>query len=516
LNERIVVRKGTYHDSAFLMRVTRELKGSPGISDAVVVMGTQMNRELLVQAGYEAGRLEGVTPMDMVVALRGADDASLDAAEAELARLLEGGAKPAEGAGGPPRWRTVQEAAAANPEARLVSVSVPGAYAAWVAHRALDAGRHVFLFSNNVELDDEIALKKRAVELGLLVMGPDCGTAIIGGVGQGFANRVPRGRIGVVGASGTGIQDVTCTIARAGEGISHAIGTGSRDLSVEVNGMMTEFGARLLADDPGTQVIVLIAKHPAPQVADRMHEVLRGLGKPVVVRYLGSAPRPSADGVRYCASIDEAALTAVALANGREEVSVLEPAGAVAARAKEILGDREKIEGRMVGLFGGGSLASEAKVVLGRHDIAVVEPEQPLKLDGPVEIDGHLLVDTGEDFYTVGKPHPMVDQTVRCALIRKAGADPTVGLILLDLVLGYGSHPDPAPEIAEAVADARAARKGGPLVVIASITGTDQDPQELSRQKSALEAAGIEVRPSAARAAMLAAALIGGAERSER
>lgn len=515
MTERIVVRKGAYHDSAFLMRVARELKGLAGVEEAVVLMGTPMNHELLADSGFKSAEIKAATPMDMVVALRAASAKAIDLAERELAVLLEGGGPKAEAAGGPRTYRDFAEAAALHPEANLVSVSVPGTYAAYVAHRALDAGKHVFLFSNNVELPDELELKRRGRELGLLVMGPDCGTAIIAGVGQGFANRVPRGAIGLVGASGTGLQDVSCTVAHLGGGISQAIGTGSRDLSKDVGGMMTEFGLRLLAEDKETEVVALIAKHPADEVAEKMHGILRKLGKPAVVRYLGKPAPRSENGVFYANHLDEAAAAAVALAKGKKP-SRINLAKQVGDDAQEILGKRKGLDGRLVGLFGGGSLCSEAKLILSGCGIDATEPDHPLKTRGKVEEKGHLAIDTGEDFYTQGKPHPMVDQTVRCELIVKCGADASVGLILLDLVLGDGSNHDPAPELVEAVREARKKRGSRPLVVLASITGTDLDPQVASRQKAILEEGGIRVQPTAARAAMLAAMLLGGAERSGR
>jgi succinyl-CoA synthetase alpha subunit len=515
VTERIVVSKGAYHDSAFLMRVASRIKSLAGVEEAVVLMGTPMNQELLGEAGFKGAQIAQATPMDMVVAIRGASDKALDAAEKELATLLEGGSQSRSEAGGARAWRDLGEAAAAHPETNLVSISVPGAYAAYVAHRALDAGKHVFLFSNNVELTDEIALKKRGRELGLLVMGPDCGTAIISGVGQGFANRVPRGRIGLVGASGTGLQDVSCSVAHLGEGVSHAIGTGSRDLSKDVGGLMTEFGLRLLAEDDDTKVVALICKHPADEIADKMHGILRKLGKPTVVRYLGKPARKSEDGVFYAANLDEAANAAVALARGKKPTHV-NLARQVADEAREILGKKAKLDGRMIGLFGGGSLCSEAKLILSDRGVDVTEPDHPLKTTGRVEEQGHLAVDTGEDFYTVGKPHPMVDQTLRCELIRKCGADPSVALILLDVVIGDGSNHDPAPELVAAVKDARKKRGSKPLVVLASITGTDADLQGAARQKAALEEGNVRVQPTAARAAMLAALLLGGAERSAR
>ncbi len=515
MTERIVVRKGAYHDSAFLMRVAREIKGLKGVEEAVVLMGTPMNLELLSDSGFSNSDVKQATPMDMVVAIRADSAKTIDGAEAELAKLLEGGGPKAGAASGPRVHRDFAEAVQEHPEANLVSVSVPGSYAAFVANRALDAGKHVFLFSNNVELADELQLKKRGRALGLLVMGPDCGTAIIAGVGQGFANRVPRGRIGLVGASGTGLQDVSCTVAHLGEGVSHAIGTGSRDLSKDVAGAMTGFGLELLADDDATEVVALIAKHPAEEVAEKMHGVLRKLGKPVVVRYLGKPARKSEDGVFYAASLDEAAAAAVALARGKKPTK-LNLAKQVADDAKAILGKRKALDGRLVGLFGGGSLCSEAKLILGNAGIEATEPDHPLKTTGKaVEEPGHLAIDTGEDFYTVGKPHPMVDQTVRCDLIRKCGADPSVGLLLLDVVIGDGSNHDPAPELVAAVKDAKKKRGKKPLVVLASITGTDADLQNASRQAAVLEEGGICVQPSAARAAMLAATLLGG-ERSGR
>lgn len=515
MTERIVVRKGAYHDSAFLMRVAREIKGLKGVEEAVVLMGTPMNLELLSDSGFSNSDVKQATPMDMVVAIRADSAKTIDGAERELAKLLEGGGPKASAGTGPRVYRDFAEAAQEHPEANLVSVSVPGSYAAFVANRALDAGKHVFLFSNNVELADELQLKKRGRALGLLVMGPDCGTAIIAGVGQGFANRVPRGRIGLVGASGTGLQDVSCTVAHLGEGVSHAIGTGSRDLSKDVAGAMTEFGLELLADDDDTKVVALIAKHPAEEVAEKMHGVLRKLGKPVVVRYLGKPARKSEDGIFYAANLDEASAAAVALARGKKPTK-LNLAKQVQEDAQDILGKKKALDGRLIGLFGGGSLCSEAKLILGNAGIDVTEPDHPLKTTGKVEEAGHLAIDTGEDFYTVGKPHPMVDQTVRCELIRKCGGDASVGLLLLDVVIGDGSNHDPAPELVAAVKDAKKKRGNKPLVVLASITGTDADLQNASRQKAVLEEGGIRVQPTAARAAMLAAVLLGGAERSGR
>ncbi len=295
---RVIVRRGTYHDSARLMRISRELAALPGITAADVMMGTAANVELLARAGFERSDIRSATPMDMVVALTTADAGAIPMVESRLAELLAGKReRSSQSAGGKTGAGSVAEAIACHPAANLVSIAVPGLYAAFVANRALDAGRNVFLFSDNVAIEDEVALKRRGCASRLLVMGPDCGTAIIAGVGLGFSNRVPRGPVGIVGASGTGTQEVCCALSRLGVGVSHAIGTGSRDLSSSVGGMMSEFALRLLADDPGTRVVVLVGKRPTPAVADRLHLVLGSLGKPAIVRYLGEPARSDADAV---------------------------------------------------------------------------------------------------------------------------------------------------------------------------------------------------------------------------
>jgi FdrA protein len=532
--ERVIVRRGSYHDSARLMRIGRELSAVAGITSADVIMGTAANIEMLAQAGFPRADLQGATPMDMVVALRSDDRETFAAAEQRLATLLAGATSEPKTADRERRPGSVAEAVRSHPGANLVSIAVPGAYAAFVANRALDAGRNVFLFSDNVALEDEVALKTRGCASGLLVMGPDCGTAIVAGVGLGFANRVPRGHVGIVGASGTGTQEVCCLLSRLGVGVSHAIGTGSRDLSTAVNGMMSEFALRLLAEDAATRVVVLVAKHPAPEVADRLHGVLAGLGKPAVVRYLGEPARVAADGVVYAETLDEAAAVAAAV-SGR---ATLHPGRATLQGCR--------VSGRLVGLFGGGSLAAEAQYVLATCGIDTTVPARPLvpgqaipgpptlasvpselrrghavaarRVEGAAEAGtGHLIVDTGDDAYTVGRPHPMVDQIVRCGLVRAAGADPAVGLILLDLVLGDGAHSDPAPEIAAAVADARAARPEVPLAVVCSVCGSTDDPQDVERQMAVLGAAGIHTTVTAAQAALLSAGLLGRSpERSAR
>ena len=502
--ERIVIHRGRYHDSAFLMRVARQLGQIKGIDDAVVLMGTPMNSELIRGAGFSDSDLADVTPTDMVLALRG-EDGALDSARAEAERLLEGGDGGTASTGEPQRPRSLGEALHDQPAANVVSIAVPGEYAAHLAHDALDAGRHVFLFSDNVPGADEYALKQRGRELGLLVMGPDCGTSIIAGTRLGFANRVPRGNVGIVGPSGTGIQEVSCILARRGVGISHAIGTGGRDLSDRIEGAMTLFALQLLKDDEATDVIVVVAKNPSDSAAAAVHRRMLSLGKPCVVRYLGQEPREDDEGVRYTATLDEAAAVAASLAAGETPRTPAE-----AQLDGEFAPPTDRAAGMLVGLFGGGSLTSEALTILRRHGLGATTLKRVMRDEDLRDGGDHLILDVGDDFYTRGRPHPMVDQAARVAMIATTLQAPSVGMLLLDLVLGDGAHPDPAPEIALAVTEARLGRPGDCPVVVCSVSGTRDDPQDLARQIDVLEAAGIHVESTGARAATWAALALGG------
>jgi succinyl-CoA synthetase alpha subunit len=367
-------------------------------------------------------------------------------------------------------------ALAEAPESNLALVSVPGEYAAAEAAKALARGLHVMLFSDNVAVDDEVALKRDASARGLLVMGPDCGTAIIDGVPLAFANVVRRGPIGCVAASGTGLQQVTTLVDRLGLGVSQAIGTGGRDLSEAVGGITMLDGLKLLAADRDTRVIVLISKPPAPAVAERVIAAAARAPKPVVVNFIGATPAARGKNLHFARTLEDAARAAVALARGRKPAK-----GAPMPRSAET-------RRRVCGLFSGGTFCYEAELILGA--------------------DGHELIDLGDDQYTRGRPHPMIDHRLRNDRIVAAAKDPGVAVILLDIVLGYGAHPDPAAEMASAL---RAARKANRRVAfVGSVCGTQADPQGLARQEAALRKEGVLLAPSNAAAARMAAKLLAG------
>lgn len=490
-----------YQDSVALMRVAEALRALSGVREAAALMGTPANHELLVAAGLCTPETKGAGPSDLVLAVEAESDAEAEVALAAARDLLLTRRRTLE-AQARVLPRTLDSALRHLPDANLAMISVPGAYARFEAMRALRRGLHVFLFSDNVPVSDEVELKQLALRRRLLCMGPDCGTAYLGGVGLGFANVVPRGRIGCVAASGTGLQAVASHLAALGEGISHGIGVGGRDLSAEVGGAMTGLALEALAADSKTEAVILISKPPAPTVMPKIEAALNAIGKPVVACCLGVSTR--ADGpVRWVTALEDAAEAAVATFRGLPWAP--RPFGnprAIRARLARARAEAERRGPGVLGLYAGGTLAHEARLVLEPLLGAVASNLGPGGEGGP-----HLILDLGADEFTLGRPHPMLDPAPRAARVREAGSDATVGVILLDLVLGRGVHADPAGPLTAAIHDARARAEadGRVLAVVASVVGTSEDPQGLSAQIAALEAAGAEVLPSNAQAARFAA-----------
>ena len=499
------IRSGAYYDSVVLMQLQRSLASLPGILDAGVVMGTEANKDILAQTGLLAPEARAASADDLVIVVH-ADDQN--AAEAALGKVDELLAQRRGGVEQDFLPKSIESAAQMLPQAHWVMISVPGRYAAGVARQALALGKSVFLYSDNVSVEDETSLKQSAAEKGLLVMGPDCGTAIVNGMGLGFANKVRRGPIGLVAASGTGLQQVSARIHQLGSGITHALGTGGRDLSESVGAVTAQQGLDLLGRDPETQVIVLISKPPAPKVAEELLNAARSMGKPVVVDFVGYFPSSrQVDNLYYASTFDEAAALAVALATGDEGKSTGAPVKA---------GDLQRFaagQRSLRGLFSGGTLAYEALLLLQDYVPAVysnVPLRKELRLANSLVSQQHTIVDLGEDEFTVGRLHPMMDNDLRIRRLQQEAEDPEVAVILLDVVLGYGSHPDPAGELGPAIAKARAAAReaGRHLEVIAVVVGTDEDPQDLSAQIQQLEAAGARVKTSNGAAARHAGSLL--------
>ncbi len=505
--EHVELRTGAYHDSVSLMQVSRTVAATPGVEAAQVAMATDLNLEVIRGMGFE---VPAASPNDLVVAVRGTDDgvaAALSAVDDALAGLRSASSGGGSGFGEAPQRRTLGGAIATS-GADLALVSVPGPHATVEALDAIRAGVSVLVFSDNVPVDDEVRLKDAAAAADVLVMGPDCGTAVVGGVALGFANVVRPGSVGLVAASGTGAQQVMCLLDAAGVGISHCLGVGGRDLSDAVGGRSTRQALAALAADPGTSSIILVSKPPADEVLADLEGYVAGLGKPVHWATLG-AGRPD-----LTAAV-ESALVAGGHAvperwstwsPGVSDEDSSEPTPAARAAAAQ--------GGSLRGLFCGGTLADEAMLVAGEvlGDIRSNIPLRPDLALGPDLRDaGHVVIDFGDDALTQGRAHPMIDPSLRLERIAVEAADPTCGVLLLDLVLGHGAHADPAPELADAVGAARATAKadGRHLDVVVSLTGTEGDPQGLQHSAARLVQAGALVRLSNADAVRTALHLLG-------
>jgi FdrA protein len=500
-SHRVIPRE--YRDSVALMQLSAVLAKLPGIKQASAVMGTDNNLNLLRQAGMDVGGV-AAGPSDLLIVVQGDDGAlerALDEAQvrlsAQAANIEPGGVRPI-------APHSIAMALTGHADANLAIVSTPGEYATAEALKALNLGLNVMLFSNNVSVPDEAMLKRVARDKELIVMGPDCGTAIINGIPLAFANVVKRGPVGVVGASGTGLQEVTVLVDRLGGGISQAIGTGGHDLSVEVGGISMLTGLKYLADDPATRVITLISKPPAKQIADEILAKARSYGKPVVVIFLGADAASLTRGNIYGArTLEDAARAAVALAAGRKPVVVSEDV-AVPAKVPRLAPGQKYIRG----LFSGGTFCFQATALL--QETLDIHSNTPVGRSLPLtdlwKSEGHTVVDLGDDIFTRGRPHPMIDYRLRVERLVEEASDPQTAVLLLDVVLGFGSNANPAAELAPALEAARGIAEGSArtFICVGHICGTHGDPQGLAAQVQALAATGMILADSNAQAVRLA------------
>lgn len=480
------VLRGFYLDSVALLRMSQSLVGLDGVDEAAMMMGSPSNRQIMADAGILDATGEAAEGGDLVIAIRAESQDAADIALKEARAILEQ-SSAAKGSGAAWRPRSIRSAVKAEPETNFALISVPGDFAISEARKALRRGLHVMIFSDNVPVADEAALKQEALDCGRLVMGPDCGTAIINGTPLAFANAVPQGSIGIIGASGTGIQEVTCLIGENGGGISHAIGVGGRDLSDAVGGVTTLMALDLLDRDPETQHIVLISKPASASVTVKVVDRIGASSKPCTVCFVGGSEM----------SLPSNAVAAPTLKAAAENALGGTAIGAgfdAAAEATAPAGGGNMIRG----LFSGGTLCAEAQIVLQAAGEAVASNAPVPGTGGLDAVGAHQLIDLGADEYTQGRPHPMIEPSVRDDALTDAVTDDSVGVILLDLVLGYGAHDDPAGHLIASLGDTAGKR------VIASVTGTEQDPQRRSAQVAKLEKAGIAVAPSNADAAALA------------
>ena len=481
-----IVKKGSYHDSVVLMLLTNQISSIEGVKKVSIMMATPANKDIYRQSGLSTSELEEASANDMVGVADVDDDGLLDVIMEEVEAFFKKQSTSESDKKGAEAVRSWDKALGKLADANLAVISIPGAYAALEADRALDEGMNVFMFSDNVTLEDEIKLKKKAHEKGLAVMGPDCGTGIIQGVPIAFTNHVAPGPIGIIGASGTGIQELTTIIDRLGEGVKNAIGTGGRDLSTEVGGITMMDMIEAMEKDDTVKVLIIISKPPAKAVRDRISDRLSNFKKPVVTLFLGEKPEYHEENFYHAYTLDEAARLAVGLVRGQDIAE-----GSVEADSSSFFAAEEKKT--IKAYYSGGTLAGEAAMLI-KDALNLKVP--PQKAEGfMLKTDGHIVVDLGDDVYTQGKPHPMIDPAKRIECMQEAIDDESTGVILLDIMLGYGSHEDMAGALLPAIIRLRdkAREEGRKLFFVATVCGTRRDFQGYDKAVETLKEAGVIV-----------------------
>ncbi|AEB30431.1 succinate--CoA ligase (ADP-forming) subunit alpha [Carnobacterium sp. 17-4] len=496
-----IIKNNSYQDSIVLMLLTNKINTVEGVNNVSIMMGTPANKDIFKTGGLYTPELEKASANDMAVVLDVKDESVVPNVMEEIDVFLEEQSKGMDNSDAQESVRTWDKAISLSKDAPVALISIPGTHAPLEIEKALDEGKHVFCFSDNVSIEDEKRLKLKAHEKGLLLMGPDCGTGIINGIPLAFTNVVRKGAIGIVGASGTGIQEVSTIIHKLGGGVTNAIGTGGRDLKEEIGGITLMDGIVTLENDPDTDVIVVISKPPAPAVREKVLALLRKITKPAVTIFLGEKPTYHEENLYHAYTLEETARIAVQLLNN-EAVSVEEQA--IELPEVAFSSDQKYIKG----YYSGGTLANEAAMLI-KEGLELTGSAD--KKEGFILKDaGYEIIDLGDDIYTQGKPHPMIDPDKRIEMIEQAADDSETAIILLDIVLGYGAHIDMATELAPAIKKAqdKAKETNKQLVFIGAIVGTDEDPQDIKKQKTILEEAGVIVADSNNQAVRMALKLV--------
>ncbi|HCX61559.1 hypothetical protein [Sedimentibacter sp.] len=497
----IQVLKNEFRDSLFLLKMSNDISNWEGVKQAVVVMATQNNCKILEQVGLMEGDAVEAAADDLIIAI----EVEPHVKEAEILERLKGRLNKDDNK---KSWEsttyTLEAALEKKPESNMVVISTPGKYAADMARESLEAGKHVFCFSQHVSVADEIELKKLAISKNLLMMGPDCGTSIIDGYGLGFANKVRKGCIGLISASGSGLQEVTTLIHKSGGGIAQAIGVGGRDLSSPMDGMMAEAAISLLIKDPQVKVLVILAKKASAIAQKRILQIVEKSKLPLVADF-GLAEElvdNKKKGVVIVNNYEECAREAIKLAGLKWNIGTTHKEFIKWLGETNISNKKAKV---VRGLYAGGSLCGEAVSIFQRSNLNLAS-----NLSGPLESyleSEHVFLDLGAEEYTEGRAHPFIDYRIRVLELNKAFANQNVAVVVMDVVIGWGSNEDPASELVKGIRIARQKYGHGPIL-IASVVGTEDDFQQIEKQKTKLREADVFIAESNAMAVTYALEII--------
>ena len=503
--KKVVVKKNRYVDSVSLMGVSERVTALAGIENAEAQMATCANQDVLKLLGYALP--ETVSPNDLVIAITAEDESAYDAALKLAEDIID-----RKNTDDQRHYGDISEIDMEEEPYDLCQISLPGEYAAAEARKALEKGMDLFIFSDNVSLEEELELKLLGQSLGRLVMGPDAGVALIDGVALAAGSIIRKGPIGIVAASGSGAQEVGCIIEKCGLGVSNIIGTGGRDLYPRIGGITMLEGIRRMEEDPETTVIVLVSKLADLGVMDKVLTVADSCAKPVVALFLGSGESLFAGHrVHGTFSLEAAALKAVELAGG--DVSGFTCSdGELEKIVEDCMAKLSPDRKYFRGLYCGGTFTEEALQYFVAHN-----PDVPLysnlknaystRLEDSEKSIGHAILDLGAEDFTAKAPHPVFDPGLRLKRLCQELEDPEVAVVLLDFITGPGVAYDPITAFANECA------KHPGVIFISNICGSLEDPQNVEEKQKLLEKAGVIVTKSNYQSTRLASALMNALER---
>ena len=467
-----IIKKDLYKDSVSLMLLNNKINDHDAVNIASIMMASPANKEMFESNGLLTDEVKNASANDVAIVLDLKDDSKLD----EIINIIDESLSQnqSDSTDAKKSIDTLEDAFNEMKDANLAIISIAGSYVYSVANKCLDKNLNLMIFSDNVDIEEERKLKQKAKEKNLLVMGPDCGTSIINGIPLAFANTVKKGKIGIVGASGTGIQEVISVLDQNGYGISQAIGTGGRDLHSEIGAISFIQAFDMLMEDDQTEVVIALSKPPAKEVKENLENYFLKSKKPIAAIFLGEEPKDHYENLYWADTLDEVATLAIDLLEKKKP---------------ENKTDRFEVidkKGSIKGLFCGGTLASESANLIQRAlNITYKKSDDGYLLNK----DGFQVIDLGDDKYTKGKPHPMIDPNARIPFIKKAIEDNDTKVVLMDVVLGYGSHDNPASTITDVIKE----NSNKDVEFVITLCGTKGDYQNIDSQKQLLEEAGAKV-----------------------
>jgi len=479
-----ITKKNFFRDSVQMMQFSQQLKDEQGVIDAAIVMGTDLNKNTLKKMGLLTEDGISATENDTLITINCQDENSLNNAVQKAEQLLTSDITKSKN-----EFNDLSSALDAFDNANMASLSIPGQFVKEMATELIRKQLHLFVFSDHVPLEDEILLKNLALENNVLFMGPEAGTSILNGTVFGFGNRIRSGSVGIIGASGTGIQESSTMIDLFGEGISHAIGVGGRDLRNDIGGMMTMKTMEVFEDDPNTKAVLLVSKPVGDDVRNKIINKINNFSKKNYVLCLigDNENREDSAKIKFSKSIQISVLKILKYVNDdaykKIKDVVRKQVDDSIKLAKSLSSDLNNDQRFVRGFFAGGTLCYESKIILEQMIGKVysnLSSDDEYSIKGNAASKENTLIDFGEEEFTSARPHPIIDPLLRKNRILEDADDPNVGVIIIDIICGINAAKNTMAFHAETIKKAieNAKEKGRRLSVFAYICGTEKDVSE--------------------------------------